>query len=386
MPIDADVAGGYGSPGNRPNDPRGPGGKDPGGPEKDKDENKTTDFSGLGLTFGDDGKLVTFGQDKTPVGLTQKYFSNNPQNIQPAYDAGLMNTGVASLFSGQGLLNTKPLTNANTNINPNIMSESVNQLALDNAEEEAEDKKTFTEAFKSLGEDAFVDRLMKSLNISEDVAKLASAKMNTSPEEAYGMIKNAIGFGGDTNLLGGAYNALGASQLTPGMFAAGQFGKQLFGFGEALLGPTLEGLSDLTGIGNYKARKYFTKNPQNIGTVALEDENFNNAFADPSVPFANITPKYTGPMTAAIADEVAEIQGGFLSPSQQADLAIEAYRDLETEKNRRPGNPSAINPYVPIDPVRSKYEDEALEAYDRYIKSGYSPEEAEYLVSYMGLA
>ena len=150
MPIDADVAGGYGSPGNRPNDPRGPGGKDPGGPEKDKDENKTTDFSGLGLTFGDDGKLVTFGQDKTPVGLTQKYFSNNPQNIQPAYDAGLMNTGVASLFSGQGLLNTKPLTNANTNINPNIMSESVNQLALDNAEEEAEDKKTFTEAFKTL--------------------------------------------------------------------------------------------------------------------------------------------------------------------------------------------------------------------------------------------
>ena len=122
MPIDADVAGGYGSPGNRPNDPRGPGGKDPGGPEKDKDENKTTDFSGLGLTFGDDGKLVTFGQDKTPVGLTQKYFSNNPQNIQPAYDAGLMNTGVASLFSGQGLLNTKPLTNANTNINPNIIT------------------------------------------------------------------------------------------------------------------------------------------------------------------------------------------------------------------------------------------------------------------------
>jgi len=45
-----------------------------------------------------------------------------------------------------------------------------------------------------------------------------------------------------------------------------------------------------------------------------------------------------------------------------------------------------INPYVPIDPVRSKYEDEALEAYDRYIESGYSPEEAEYLVAYMGLA
>lgn len=49
--------------------------------------------------------------------------------------------------------------------------------------------------------------------------------------------------------------------------------------------------------------------------------------------------------------------------------------------NNRP-----ISPYVPIDPVRSKYEDEALEAYDRYIENGYSPEEAEYLVAYMGLA
>lgn len=272
-----------------------------------------------------------------------------------------------------------------------LWQKKVNQLALEDEEAETEDKKTFTEAFKTLGEEAFVDRLMK-MGVNENVAKLASAKMNTSPEEAYGMVSDVFGsaLSSGQNMLGAGYNALGTSQLTPGTFGYAQIGKGILGLGEAMFGPTLESLSDLTGIGNYKARKYFTKNPQSIEAVA--DENFNNAFADPGVPFANvdedakIARKYTGPMTAAIADEVAEIQGGYLSPEQQADLAIERYNALETEKNTRPGNPALTNPYIPIDPIRSKYEDEALEAYDRYIKNGYSPEEAEYLVAYMGLA
>lgn len=93
--------------------------RNPEGPDNDK--NKITDYSGLALT-DEEGNLVTFGENNTPIGLTERYFTNNPQNIQSAYDAGLMGTGLASTFSGQGLLNTNSLTNANTNVNPNIMA------------------------------------------------------------------------------------------------------------------------------------------------------------------------------------------------------------------------------------------------------------------------
>ena len=358
------------------------------GPGNDKPDNdKPDNFKGLALT-DEDGNLVTFGENNTPVGLTERYFTNNPQNIQSAYDAGLMGTGLASTFSGQGLLNTNSLTSANTNINPNIIAESVNQLALEDEDEEAEteNKKTFMDAFKTLGENAFVDRLMK-MGVNENVAKLASAKMNTSPAEAYGMVSDVLGnaLSSGQNMLGAGYNALGTSQLTPGTFGYGQIGRGLFSLGEAMFGPAIETLSDFTGIGNYKARKYGVQNPQNIeigftGPMTMnEDGNLVQDYEAGKV-------RYKGPMTAAIADEVAEIQGGFLSPEQQADLAIERYNALETEKNNRPGNPALTNPYIPIDPVRSKYEDEALEAYDRYIENGYSPEEAEYLVAYMGLA
>ena len=162
---------GPGSPDRNPLGDKGPAQ----GPGNDNDKDK--DFSGLGLTFGDDGKLVTFGEDKTPVGLTQRYFTNNPENIQPAYDAGLMGTGLASTFSGQGLLNTKPITSANTNFNPisarlnATLNPTVNQLALD----EEEEKRNFLDAFKNfdvLGEEAFIDEIMK-MGISEDVEKLA---------------------------------------------------------------------------------------------------------------------------------------------------------------------------------------------------------------------
>ena len=386
---------GPGSPDRNPLGDKGPAQ----GPGNDNDKDK--DFSGLGLTFGDDGKLVTFGEDKTPVGLTQRYFTNNPENIQPAYDAGLMGTGLASTFSGQGLLNTKPLTNANTNINTNInpninpvtrlniLNPYMNQLALD----EEEEKKSFLDnAFKNfdvLGEEAFIDEIMK-MGISEDVAKLASAKMNTSPGEAYGMVSNFIDgtFSSGEDLVGAGYNAAIASALTPssaGLLTIGT--KGILPMFEAALGPTIESASSAfansklgkylqekgMNIGTYNANKYYTKSPENI-----------NVFK-PS-KFSEPIRTYTGPMTAAIADEVAEIQGGYLSPDQQAELAIERYNALETEKNSRPGNLAALAPGPVIDPVRSKYEDEALEAYDRYIERGYTPEEAEYLVSYMGLA
>ena len=354
------------------------------GPSNDKTDKTKVNYSGLALT-DEDGNLIMSGEDlNNHVSLTGTYFDNNPQNIQSAYDAGLMGTGLASTFSGQGLLNTNSLTSANTNINPNILAESVNQLALEDEEAETEDKKTFTEAFKTLGEDAFVDRLMK-MGVNENVAKLASAKMNTSPAEAYGMVSDVFGnaLSSGQNMLGAGYNALGTSQLTPGAFGYAQIGKGILGIGEAMFGPTLESLSDLTGIGNYKARKYYNKNPQNIevtgftGPMTMNEDG--NLVQKPTL-------SYTGPMIGAIADEVSEMQGGYLSPSQQADLAIERYNALETERNTRPGNPALTNPYIPIDPVRSKYEDEALEAYDRYIENGYSPEEAEYLVAYMGLA
>lgn len=385
---------GPGSPDRNPLGDKGPAQ----GPGNDNDKDK--DFSGLGLTFGDDGKLVTFGEDKTPVGLTQRYFTNNPENIQPAYDAGLMGTGLASTFSGQGLLNTKPLTNANTNINTNInpninpvtrlniLNPYMNQLALD----EEEEKKSFLDdAFKNfdvLGEEAFIDEIMK-MGISEDVAKLASAKMNTSPGEAYGMVSNFIDgtFSSGEDLVGAGYNAAIASALTPssaGLLTIGA--KGILPMFEAALGPTIESASSAfansklgkylqekgLNIGTYNANKYFTKSPQNFDVLGEYTDN----------PIR----VYKGPMTAAIADEVAEIQGGYLSPDQQAELAIERYNALETEKNSRPGNLAALAPGPVIDPVRSKYEDEALEAYDRYIERGYTPEEAEYLVAYMGLA
>jgi len=377
------------------------------GPSKGPGNDKPDNFKGLALT-DEDGNKVTFGEDKTPVGLTERYFTNNPENIQPAYDAGLMGTGLASTFSGQGLLNTKPITSANTNINPisarlnATLNPTVNQLALDEEEAEAEEKRNFLDTFKTLGEDAFVDRLMK-MGVDEETAKLASATMNTSPEEAYGMVSNAVSgaVSSGEDMLGAGYNAAIASAMTPGL--AGLAGLANYGFApmfEAMVGPTIESASSAfansklgkylqekgLNIGTYKARKYGVQNPENIGAVALEDENFNNAFADPSVPFANITPKYTGPVTSINADEVAELQGGYLSPNQKAELAIERYNALETEKNNRPGNLAALAPGPTIDPVRSKYEDEALEAYDRYIESGYTPEEAEYLVAYMGLA
>jgi len=381
---------GPGSPDRNPLGDKGPAQ----GPGNDNDKDK--DFSGLGLTFGDDGKLVTFGEDKTPVGLTQRYFTNNPENIQPAYDAGLMGTGLASTFSGQGLLNTKPLTNANTNINTNInpvtrlniLNPYMNQLALD----EEEEKKSFLDdAFKNfdvLGEEAFIDEIMK-MGVSEDVAKLASAKMNTSPGEAYGMVSNALSgaFSSGEDLVGAGYNAAIASALTPssaGLLTIGT--KGILPMFEAALGPTIESASSAfansklgkylqekgLNIGTYNANKYFTKSPQNFDVLGEYTDN----------PIR----VYKGPMTAAIADEVAEIQGGYLSPDQQAELAIERYNALETEKNSRPGNLAALAPGPVIDPVRSKYEDEALEAYDRYIERGYTPEEAEYLVAYMGLA
>ena len=381
---------GPGSPDRNPLGDKGPAQ----GPGNDNDKDK--DFSGLGLTFGDDGKLVTFGEDKTPVGLTQRYFTNNPENIQPAYDAGLMGTGLASTFSGQGLLNTKPLTNANTNINTNInpvtrlniLNPYMNQLALD----EEEEKKSFLDdAFKNfdvLGEEAFIDEIMK-MGVSEDVAKLASAKMNTSPGEAYGMVSNFIDgtFSSGEDLVGAGYNAAIASALTPssaGLLTIGT--KGILPMFEAALGPTIESASSAfansklgkylqekgLNIGTYNANKYFTKSPQNFDVLGEYTDN----------PIR----VYKGPMTAAIADEVAEIQGGYLSPDQQAELAIERYNALETEKNSRPGNLAALAPGPVIDPVRSKYEDEALEAYDRYIERGYTPEEAEYLVAYMGLA
>ena len=379
---------GPGSPDRNPLGDKGPAQ----GPGNDNDKDK--DFSGLGLTFGDDGKLVNFGEDKTPVGLTQRYFTNNPENIQPAYDAGLMGTGLASTFSGQGLLNTKPITSANTNFNPisarlnATLNPTVNQLALD----EEEQKKSFLDdAFKNfdvLGEEAFIDEIMK-MGISEDVAKLASAKMNTSPGEAYGMVSNFIDgtFSSGEDLVGAGYNAAIASALTPssaGLLTIGA--KGILPMFEAALGPTIESASSAfansklgkylqekgMNIGTYNANKYFTKSPQNFDVLGEYTDN----------PIR----VYKGPMTAAIADEVAEIQGGYLSPEQQADLAIERYNALETEKNTRPGNLAALAPGPVIDPVRSKYEDEALEAYDRYIERGYTPEEAEYLVSYMGLA
>ena len=398
------------------NDPGGKGfgadktGQGPGN-DNDNDNDKDKDFSGLGLTFGDDGKLVTFGEDKTPVGLTQRYFTNNPENIQPAYDAGLMGTGLASTFSGQGLLNTKPLTNANTNINTNInpninpvtrlniLNPYMNQLALD----EEEEKKSFLDnAFKNfdvLGEEAFIDEIMKT-GVSEDVAKLASAKMNISPGEAYGMVSNFIDgtFSSGEDLVGAGYNAAIASALTPssaGLLTIGT--KGILPMFEAALGPTIESASSAfansklgkylqekgLNIGTYNANKYLSKSPQNFkvtgftGPMTMNEDG--NLVQKPTL-------SYTGPMTAAIADEVAEIQGGYLSPDQQAELAIERYNALETEKNSRPGNLAALAPGPVIDPVRSKYEDEALEAYDRYIERGYTPEEAEYLVAYMGLA
>ena len=81
------------------------------GPSNDKtDKTKVTNYSGLALT-DEDGNLVTFGENNTPVGLTQTYFDNNPQNIQSAYDAGLMGTGLASTFSSEGLLNTNSIGN-----------------------------------------------------------------------------------------------------------------------------------------------------------------------------------------------------------------------------------------------------------------------------------
>ena len=389
---------GPGSPDRNPLGDKGPAQ----GPGNDNDKDK--DFSGLGLTFGDDGKLVTFGEDKTPVGLTQRYFTNNPENIQPAYDAGLMGTGLASTFSGQGLLNTKPITSANTNFNPisarlnATLNPTVNQLALD----EEEEKRNFLDAFKNfdvLGEEAFIDEIMK-MGVSEDVAKLASAKMNTSPGEAYGMVSNFIDgtFSSGEDLVGAGYNAAIASALTPssaGLLTIGT--KGILPMFEAALGPTIESASSAfansklgkylqekgLNIGTYNANKYLSKSPQNFkvtgftGPMTMNEDG--NLVQKPTL-------SYTGPMTAAIADEVAEIQGGYLSPEQQADLAIERYNALETEKNTRPGNLAALAPGPVIDPVRSKYEDEALEAYDRYIERGYTPEEAEYLVSYMGLA
>tara|TARA_X000001036_G_scaffold48410_1_gene38687 strand:+ start:5069 stop:6133 length:1065 start_codon:yes stop_codon:yes gene_type:complete len=326
------------------------------------DNNKTkVNYSGLALT-DEDGNLIMSGEDlNTPVGLTQTYFDNNPQNIQSAYDAGLMGTGLASTFSDQGLLNTNSLTSANTNINPNVLAESVNQF--------------------SYGEEERVKEFM-DMGVPENVARIAAADMNISLSDIKEAIDNNLN---PSDVLGAGYNALGLSNFDPTSFGMAQIGKGIFSLGEAMFGPTIEGLSDLTGIGNYKAKNYFTKNPQNFETgftgpmTMDEDGNLVQDYEAGKV-------RYTGPMIAAIADEVAEIQGGYLSPEQQADLAIERYKALETEKNTRPGNPALTNPYIPVDPVRSKYEDEALEAYDRYIESGYTPEEAEYLIAYMGLA
>ncbi len=318
------------------------------GPSNDKTDKTKVNYSGLALT-DEDGNLIMSGEDlNNHVSLTGTYFDNNPQNIQSAYDAGLMGTGLASTFSGQGLLNTNSLTSANTNINPNILAESVNQF--------------------SYGEEERVKEFM-DMGVPENVARIAAADMNISLSDIKEAIDNNLN---PSDILGAGYNALGLSSFDPTSFGMAQIGKGILGLGESFIGPTLETLSNLTGIGNYKARKYGVENPENIDVLG--------EFTD------NPIRVYTGPVTSINADEVAELQGGYLSANQQAQLAIEKYKALETAKNTRPGNPALTNPYIPIDPVRSKYEDEALEAYDRYIENGYSPEEAEYLVAYMGLA